>query len=219
VNIVPWEVIALLLIVGLGFLVVRALRRRGRQLTAASDPGVVADGVPGSPWVATETGTVSGRAVPPDLPVGGIFISYRRSDAAHAAHRLYDYLLDRFGPGSTFIDLDMIAPGADFVRTIDDAIARSRVLLAIIGVHWVDAATATGTRRLDDPGDLVRIEIERAMLGNVRVIPVLVDASMPSADQMPSTLRDLSRRNAVPLRLDSFRADCEHLADHLERVR
>jgi len=149
---------------------------------------------------------------------GAIFISYRRTDNAHAAHRLYEFLTDQFGPGSTFIDLDNIAPGADFVRSIDDAIARSRVLLAIIGPNWLHAHNESGARRLDDPGDFVRLEIERALRSHVRVIPVLADATMPAPSQLPPSLQELSRLNALLLRLESFRADCDHLADQLKRI-
>ena len=40
--------------------------------------------------------------------------------------------------------------------------------------RWLEAAGADG-RRLDDPGDFVRLEIEAALTRGVRVIPVLVE--------------------------------------------
>ena len=44
------------------------------------------------------------------------------------------------------------------------------------------SADKDNQRRLDDPNDFVRIEIEAALERNVRVIPVLVDgATMPQA--------------------------------------
>ena len=54
--------------------------------------------------------------------------------------------------------------------------------------RWLEAAGADG-RRLDDPGDFVRLEIEAALTRGVRVIPVLVDAAwMPRPDQLPACL-------------------------------
>ncbi len=37
-----------------------------------------------------------------------IFLSYRRQDSAGHAGRLADHLLDRFGQGSVFVDVDSI---------------------------------------------------------------------------------------------------------------
>ena len=58
----------------------------------------------------------------------------------------------------------------------------------ISGHRWLEAAGADG-RRLDDPGDFVRLEIEAALTRGVRVIPVLADAAwMPRPDQLPACL-------------------------------
>ncbi|MBV1856340.1 toll/interleukin-1 receptor domain-containing protein [Catellatospora tritici] len=147
-----------------------------------------------------------------------IFISYRRSDVAHAAHRLYDYLADRFTADAVFIDLDTIAPGADFVSALDDALKHCRVLLAVIGPGWVDAADPDGVRRLSSPTDLVRREIESALDRDVVVIPVLVDAAMPGEHDLPDSMAAFVRRQALALRLASFRADCARLGDHISIV-
>jgi hypothetical protein len=37
------------------------------------------------------------------------------------------------------------------------------ILIAVIGKGWVEARGAKGNRRLDDPDDFVRIEIESAL--------------------------------------------------------
>ncbi len=47
-----------------------------------------------------------------------IFISYRRDDSAGHAGRLYDRLVDRFGQGQVFMDVDAIRPGLDFVEVV-----------------------------------------------------------------------------------------------------
>jgi hypothetical protein len=90
--------------------------------------------------------------------------------------------------------------------------------LAVIGKGWLDAADGGGHRRLDDPNDFVRVEIESALKLGKRVIPVLVnDAHMPRADQMPEGLRPLATRNAVRLTHERFRADVQGLVGALQR--
>jgi hypothetical protein len=49
------------------------------------------------------------------------------------------------------------------------------VLLALVGEEWLTITDADGRRRLDDPDDFVRLEIEAALTRNVRVIPILID--------------------------------------------
>src|SRR6202044_312660 len=109
---------------------------------------------------------------------GGIFISYRRQETSHLAGRLYDRLIGRFGEGQVFIDVDAIEPGVDFAEEIFRAVAACKVLLAIIAPDWLPAADERGRRRLDDPDDIVRLEIEAALARRVRVIPILVEGAV-----------------------------------------
>jgi hypothetical protein len=53
---------------------------------------------------------------------GRIFLSYRREDTRHMAGRLADHLNFRFGPGTVFMDVDAIEPGADFMKSIAEAV-------------------------------------------------------------------------------------------------
>ena len=92
-----------------------------------------------------------------------IFINYRRDDSAGYAGRIHDTLASSFGTDSVFIDIDDIKPGIDYVSTIEEKIADCDVMLALIGKRWLDSQDASGRRRLDDPADFVRVEIERAL--------------------------------------------------------
>jgi hypothetical protein len=57
----------------------------------------------------------------------------------------------------------------------------------------LDASQADGTRRLDEPNDLVRLEISSALRQGMDVIPVLVQrASMPTAEQLAEDIRALT---------------------------
>ena len=150
---------------------------------------------------------------------GGIFVSYRRQESSHLAGRLYDRLADRFGEGQVFIDVDTIEPGVDFAEEIFRAVAACKVLLAIIGPAWLTATDEQGRRRLDDPDDIVRLEIEAALARGVRVIPILVEgAVMPGRHDLPESLAGLARRNALLIRHESFRSDAGRLVTAIERV-
>ena len=87
-----------------------------------------------------------------------------------------------------------IEPGADFVDAIERAIASSGVVLVMIGSEWLRCTDGAGRRRLDDPGDFIRLETATALGRGARVIPVLVEgARMPRPDELPADLRPLAR--------------------------
>lgn len=150
---------------------------------------------------------------------GRIFISYRREETAYPAGWLFDRLSDHFGERQIFKDIDSIEPGDDFVDTITNAVASCDVLLALIGDEWLTAVDGKGQRRLDDPNDFVRLEIEAALSRNVRVIPLLVDgARMPRADELPASLGGLVRRQALELSPSRFTVDLNRLLRVLEKT-
>jgi hypothetical protein len=155
----------------------------------------------------------------PQAASGRIFISYRREETAYPAGWLYDRLADRFGGGQVFKDVDSIELGDDFVEVITSAVGSCDVLLALIGDEWLTITDAHGRRRLDDPDDFVRLEIEAALTRNVRVIPILVDgASMPRADELPDSLARLVRRQALELSPARFDFDTGRLLKVLDRT-
>jgi ABC-type amino acid transport substrate-binding protein len=157
-------------------------------------------------------------AVPSSTP-GRIFISYRREETAYPAGWLFDRLADHYGGGQVFKDVDSIELGDDFVEVITRAVGSCDVLLALIGEEWLTVTDAHGRRRLDDPDDFVRLEIEAALTRNVRVIPILVDgARMPRADELPDSLVKLVRRQALELSPARFDFDTGRLLKVLDRT-
>ncbi len=156
-------------------------------------------------------------AGPTPAASGRIFISYRREETAYPAGWLFDRLADRFGGGQVFKDVDSIQLGDDFVEVITTAVASCDVLLALIGDEWLTITDEHGRRRLDDPDDFVRLEIEAALLRKVRVIPILVGgASMPRADELPDSLSKLVRRQALELSPSRFEFDTSRLLKVLD---
>ena len=151
-------------------------------------------------------------------PSGRIFISYRRTDTAHIAGRLFDRLETRFGAGNVFMDVDSIEPGRDFSEAIQDAVGSCDVLLALIGSRWLDATDGHDHRRLEDPDDFVALEIITALQRPIRVIPVLVDgAAPPRRDDLPDALAPLARRQGIQLDHATFGGDVTALMTTLER--
>ncbi len=159
--------------------------------------------------MTASTGTTSGR----------IFMSYRREETAYPAAWLFDRLASHFGRDQIFKDVDSIELGDDFVEVITTAVGSCEVLLALIGTRWLTITDQDGHRRLDNPGDFVRLEIEAALTRNVRVIPILVDeARMPRADELPASLARLARRQALELSPGRFDADTRRLLRVLDRT-
>jgi hypothetical protein len=149
----------------------------------------------------------------------GVFISYRRELDAGWAPWLYDKLSDHFGGDRIFMDLDSIAAGDDFVEVITHSVASCRVLIALIGKGWIGALDARGRRRLDDPGDFVRLEIESALRHGIRVIPLLIDgATMPPRTELPPALAPIAHRQALTLSGTHRRYDAEHLVEAVNRA-
>lgn len=146
-----------------------------------------------------------------------IFVSYRRADSSDITGRIFDRLKARFGKDCLFKDVDSIPLGKDFRKEIAEAVGQCKVLLAVIGVDWLDVTDKPGNRRIDDPNDYVRIEISTALDRKIPVIPILVEtASMPKPETLPETLRELVFRNATPVRADpDFHHDLDRLCDQL----
>jgi hypothetical protein len=102
-----------------------------------------------------------------------IFLSYRRQDSAGITGRISDRLRVHFGNDAVFMDIDNIPFGVDFREHIAAEVGQCDVALAVIGPRWSGKTKAS--RRIDDPKDFVRIEIESALQRGIPVIPVLID--------------------------------------------
>lgn len=147
-----------------------------------------------------------------------IFISYRRDDTQGFAGRLEDDLSGTFGEEAVFRDREIPA-GTDFARHLERTLSAAKVVLAVIGPRWLDVRGADGSRRLDDPDDWVRREIEMALVLGLGVVPVLVGgADMPSPADLPDGLRPLAGRQAFVLSDRRWRDEINELAAELTRI-
>ena len=126
--------------------------------------------------------------------MAGVFISYRHDDTPAYARDIRRRLEARYGKHRVFMDLDSIPLATrDFRERINEAMASSSALVAVIGRDWLTEADSSGRPRIQNPGDWVRAEIAAAIQMKKVVIPVFVEgAAPPSADDLPEPLKPLA---------------------------
>ncbi|MFC0115522.1 toll/interleukin-1 receptor domain-containing protein [Kibdelosporangium aridum] len=139
-----------------------------------------------------------------------IFLNYRTDDDRFGVAMLDDKLSERFGAGAVFRDSKSIPLGADWERTMFDAVAASTALLVVMGRNWLDP-------RLADPQDFVRREILLALQLRKQVIPVRLDTPRLSADDLPPPLRPLVDCQDIEVRFHKEKIDIDMLADKLRQ--
>ena len=133
------------------------------------------------------------------LTTASVFLSYRRADTHYASDALRRDLEDL---GHTvFFDVSHVRPAVSYRDVINAALDKCDVAVVVIGPQWLQVTDKHGRRRLDDPQDVHRLEIARALARfDVAVLPVLVDgAEMPDRDDLPEDIRALTERHAVTL--------------------
>ncbi|MEO6638017.1 MAG: toll/interleukin-1 receptor domain-containing protein [Ginsengibacter sp.] len=146
-----------------------------------------------------------------------IFISYRKDDSKWNTQILYDRLTQFFPARSLFKDFNTIKAGANYRDSIASTLEKCNVLLVVMGKAWLDITDTNKRRRLDNPEDLVRIEIATALKRNIRVIPVLFDnIDMPAAATLPEDLQSLTLRQCISVSETNFDYDIRHLAEAIK---
>src|SRR5215213_810903 len=151
-----------------------------------------------------------------------IFISYRRDDSGDVSGRIHEYLAKVFGEDALFFDvINSIPLGREFGEFITQAVAQVKVMLVIIGREWVDIKDSHGRIRLEQPEDWVRLEVEAGLArGNsFPVIPVFVQNSSISENQLPTSLKPLVKRNGMQVRREpDFRNDLTRLIEGISAL-
>lgn len=148
-----------------------------------------------------------------------IFISYRKVDSEDITGRIYDRLLGYFGPSRVFMDIDALLAGVDYRSQITEMLSQCDVVLPIIGDKWLTATDENGKLRLDNPEDLLRLEVSTSLSRkNVTVVPILVHgAKLPEASDLPPDLAPLAEKKPSEVRSGlRFNADLSELIERLE---
>jgi CHASE2 domain-containing sensor protein len=145
-----------------------------------------------------------------------IFISYRRSESSGYSGRIYDRLRAALPDADVFIDVERIDPGANWRERLAERIRVADIVLVLVGEDWRSLTDAAGARRLDDPNDVTRWEIESALAQGKRIVPVLLDGAAPlRAQELPATLQPLAGLQALQISHDAFDAGLENLIARL----
>jgi len=93
------------------------------------------------------------------------------------------------------------------------------MLLAVIGPSWLTVKDKSGGRRLDDPLDVVQLEIRAALDLRIPIIPVLVGgAAMPSKTDLPYPLERLAYFPSHELSDSHWESDSKILVRNLETI-
>lgn len=147
----------------------------------------------------------------------GVFVSYRRADSQDSTARLVDSLRRHLGRERVFLDLDSQRVGQPYTTQILDALERSRLVLAVIGTSWLAQADRRGLRRVDDPADSVRQELETALTTGIALIPVFVGGAAPlRSDELPPSLRPVAVIQRQRMSTEDWDYDLGRLFETLE---
>ncbi|MEM1290340.1 MAG: 4a-hydroxytetrahydrobiopterin dehydratase [Cyanobacteria bacterium P01_H01_bin.162] len=147
-----------------------------------------------------------------------IFISYRRSDRPNLAFWLHDVLHSTFVDTEVFIDEKGLQAGDKWVEHLERNLRSASVLIVVIGPDWLRAQDEYFRRRLDEPSDWVRKEVEFGITNNLVTIPLLVsDAKLPDVKALPESLVPLLSNQSLKLRTEYWREDVNALINTIEK--
>ncbi len=147
--------------------------------------------------------------------MSGVFLSYRRDDVGLIAGDVADALTEKTD-ARVFFDLQSIASGSDYQREIDEALRTCAVVVVLLGKDWRGPAEG-GTRRIDDPEDVFRKEVETALRSGSYVIPVLVGVEAIAEDRL-GALSGLASLQWHRIRLGQKNPDVDRLVEDVRRV-
>lgn len=125
--------------------------------------------------------------VPIDKKQYDIFLSYRRSDGSELARYILEELTKR--GFHVFLDSEGLGSGA-WDTQLEKRIDECRDFIVVITKAYFDLT------RINDPNDVVRKEVARALQNGSNVIPLLA-AIPPFPDKLPKDIEDIQKRNGV----------------------
>ncbi len=116
-----------------------------------------------------------------------------------------------------FYDIESIPAASKFPDVIEMNLRQSDVMFVTMDDQWL--IDNEGQRRLNSAKDWVRREIELALELGIPIIPLLIDdAPMPSAEDLPASLRELAEIQSMRLRHRDYRADFASILVEVEAL-
>lgn len=198
---------------------VREFARLVQTIRAMVNVGEEGDeGIPRSDQQLAPTAVSAGAAAGKRL-CGGVFLCYRTDDALDLSGRLYDRLALAYGADRVFRDTDSMPAGVEYKQHILEQVSRSCVLIVVIGPHWLSIKDEDGSRKLEEPRDILRAEIATALKREIPIIPVFVHgATMPQEEELPEDIRSLVGWQGIDLHHKHWREGVERLIKELDRI-
>lgn len=154
------------------------------------------------------------------MPNPSIFISYRIADTEVEARLLYTDLANYFGENAVFLDKKRLQSGMDWPDELEANVRHSQILLVLIKEKgkWL-GVDEEGERRIHDPQDWVRLEIEHAAAAGKIIIPLLFNGTkMPSENALPESLRFLLKKQGRSIVTEKWDSDIVALLADLEKT-
>jgi hypothetical protein len=148
---------------------------------------------------------------------GRAFVNFRVGDAEHAAVLIDQKLCRAFGEDKVFRSSRSMRAGTAFPPQLVAEASGCAVMLVVIGRRWLDIVDDAGRRRIDQPADWVRTELELALAASKPVIPVLTEdrKHLNEDDQLPASITALLDRHYLRLHHRSAELDLVRVVDEV----
>lgn len=147
-----------------------------------------------------------------------IFISYRRADTPHEAHRIRQQLQLQFGESSVFIDRQ-IPPGQEFDKYLATALQGCQAVVAVMGNDYFRTRRRKAGDATDGEPDYVRWEVETALEMGIPVFPILVvKGKMPREVDLPNSLKAFTKKQALYAIEPAFDSAIDELIKELRTI-
>jgi hypothetical protein len=145
-----------------------------------------------------------------------IFLSYRVDDQPFAAAFLDHELTRELGDEAVFFASRSISLGADFEKSIFEAVSASVAVLVVIGPRWLTTTDEDGRLRLADPADFVRREVELGLQLDKQVVPVHLERRHTfDTKVLPVSLHPLAGKQGPIVRFRNSKPDIARLVTQL----
>ncbi len=145
-----------------------------------------------------------------------IFFCYLLEDSGEIAGQIYHFLVTAFGESSILTDAK-IANQPNSRELVKKMVTDCEAMLVLIGPKWFLCQDPQGKKRIQNPNELVCLEITTALGKEIFILPILVgDMRMPLDIELPEHLKPLALRSGLHIKTGaSFPKDAQKLVHTL----